>query len=195
MLNTSGVKTFTSRKLCGFREVRKARIRESLCSLNILISFIRERLCHFILFSQWRNWNIWSKTIIYFKRALFQGSLFQPREVLGPGNIWFQPKYESLFLAKRLSSCHSRKFMPNISRFFFSENVLPAKAFAPKVHLCLNTRKKLSLTFHFLFLSYSIDKQSFSSFFVLDANPVSANPTKWSNTLKQFVGKSYLEHA
>lgn len=27
-------------------KVRKARIRESLCWLNILIPFIRERLCH-----------------------------------------------------------------------------------------------------------------------------------------------------
>ena len=31
-------------------KVRKARIRESLCWLNILIPFIRERLCHLIFF-------------------------------------------------------------------------------------------------------------------------------------------------
>lgn len=112
-------------------KVRKARIRESLCWLNILIPFIRERLCHLVLFCcfffQWRNWNIWSKTIIYFERALFQGSLFQSREVAGPPNIWFRPNYESLFLAKRVSSCHSRKFMPNILRFFSRKMFCPRK--------------------------------------------------------------------
>ena len=78
-------------------KVGKPRVRKSLCSKSILISFAHKHLCHFIIFCMLGNWNIWSKTIIYFERVLFQGSSFQPHEILCPCNIWFRPIYESLY--------------------------------------------------------------------------------------------------
>ena len=42
----------------------------------------------------------------------------QPMQSLCPRNIWFWPIQKSKFLMKRVSFCHSRKFIPKISQSF-----------------------------------------------------------------------------
>ena len=42
----------------------------------------------------------------------------KPLQSLCPRNIWFWPIHKSKFLMKRVSFCHSRKFIPKISQSF-----------------------------------------------------------------------------
>ena len=58
------------------------------------------------------------------------------------------------------------------------------------VFLDIIKRYKTTFTINFIMNNNNDNKNSPSGYCVF--NPISANPTNWSNTFKQFVGKSRL---
>ena len=53
----------------------------------------------------------------------------------------------------------------------------------------VTTLQKSGFELGLLGLKYSVFQKAILQIIFSNFNPVSANPTKWSNTLKQFVGK------
>ena len=87
----------------------------------------------------------------------------QPLQNLCPCNIWFWPIHKSKFLMKRVSFCHSRKFIPKIS-----QNL--RKSFCQRKFLPLCPRVLISFSIYLLLTyDYPCTEMSFMPYSITNS--------------------------
>ena len=87
----------------------------------------------------------------------------QPLQSLCPCNIWFWPIHKSKFLMKRVSFCHSRKFIPKIS-----QNL--RKSFCQRKFLPLCPRVLISFSIYLLLTyDYPCTEMSFMPYSITNS--------------------------